>query len=1190
MFKRTSRVIAIVLTLCMVLTMNSAVFATTAAPSTAGTYDYVALGASQTLGYGAETDTAYPDQLKTQLENTGKTVNLTNQAMSNMRAEEVRMLLDDTYKGDSYTAKYFAGGLDKQRAATKAAVKNAELITVEVGMNNFGQFALQQIVSGGTLFDTDLTGIADAEKLSTFNTAKGLIAPMISDTLGYSDDDNVELLIDTFAYAYVGYKTSFDAIIKNIRQLNPNAQIVVLGIPNMMEGMTATMPGSDSEMDLGKLFGMVVDLGNLYAASESPYNTEYYFAAVGDTTTFLDEIAAYNGNPASLTASMKNCFDNLDANLNVTAKVNAKAKASAKSKALNNAYDVVATIMQAGAKNSTVDMKVLMENDFDAASKKLYKYIDDSINAAITAANNGKAYDFKFDNAMLKDTAVATALVMGVRFSVGSGFFAMPDAAGHQAMADSIMEAIEDGTTGAEVAGAEMSAAMDDIMEFVLNASTAMFDSQKQIVNKLKKTVNNLDSYAKAQVDSYASVKTAYSGKGMDAEVKAVEKELNEMRKAVKDVKGAIGTLATAVNGGKAANIESAAATVTTKMTAVDNAAAELEAYVKAASKKARELKVDNKAMKAVASEMSSHVALAYATYSTMKSDSRELAYAPAKDTSYYVALGDATTTAKIASNAYGRKLVKDLGLDYKKNYSNQGKEGMRVDDLLYILDETYEPDAYAKATFGGKIDSTRADLIEDIEKADLITVGFSNNTLLDIAISQMMTAFGGKATYEIDWTRLLDEESAAEIETMMKEIEGTLVEATAGMSISGFDMANVGKAGRAAIESYLYGYLGYYMNFQTAMDKIHEINPDAQIVLVGQYNAFDGTTLVMGEDKLPMGEYMGMLTDLMNLQQRGYATMTGKATYVEAEEVKVTNSAYAGEMDITGFVSQLMIKGVDTLAPSTDGHTYIKDQILAAMNIVDAQTKAVIEQLTGLYDLLNVNTSQLSKAETQIKDARSAYEALTAAQKAKVDADLVQMLEFCEADFDYVKVAAVGNSNVTNLKAKLATKTKLTVSWTGVSGAENYIVKIYRNGALVKTVNTTAKSVSMTNIYRGCTYKATVQPAAGIDGVTYTGVAKSASVTSKLDKANITAKKSGTNVKVSSKDQNSTGFQVWVSTSKSFNKNVTKKTFKTNYNALNGKAVALKKGTNYVKVRAYTTVNGKTVYGAWSLVKTVKR
>ena len=93
----------------------------------------------------------------------------------------------------------------------------------------------------------------------------------------------------------------------------------------------------------------------------------------------------------------------------------------------------------------------------------------------------------------------------------------------------------------------------------------------------------------------------------------------------------------------------------------------------------------------------------------------------------------------------------------------------------------------------------------------------------------------------------------------------------------------------------------------------------------------------------------------------------------------------------------------------------------------------------------------------------------------------------------------------------------------------------------------------------------------------------------SQLDKANITVKKTGANAVVKSKDQNSTGFQVWVAKDKAFKKNVTKKTFKTNNGGLN-KSIALKKGTNYIKVRAYTTVGGKTVYGAWSAVKTVKR
>lgn len=1245
MFKRTSRVIAIVMTLCMVFTMNSAVFATTANTASDNTFTYVTLGASQTNGYGMrgyldaevyqnpdkfDKDTAnvfgyerapeaaYPSLIAKQMEKqTGKNVELRQLAMSSMRAEEVRMLLDESYNGDDYTAWRFsaghnwfdrAGGVDKLRADYKDAVKKADLVTVEVGVNNFGVYAINQIISGGKKFETDLADIAAPDKMETYNMIKGMIKPMISDAVGV-DEATVELLADTFSYAYVGYKTSFDAIIAKIRELNPDTQIVVLGIPNMLAGVEAEMNGAT--LPLGDLFGYVVDLGNMYASTESPYLNEYLFASTGEAATFLEEAANYNGDPASLSINMKDCFDVYDDDLRLRSKVTAAFggdTTSAKySKALNNAYDVAATVCQAAAKNNVINLEAMLADDFGDAEDKAMAYIEKNIEAAITAAKNGKAFNFKFDNSLMNDPAVATAFSMGIRANFGNSFFAHPSEIGHQEVADAILEAIDFETTGPEAAAAEMSSMMNDIMGFMLSASPAMFDSQAQIVNKLKKAVNNLDSYAKAQVDNYVDVKAAYAGKGLDAEIKTVEKELNEMRKAVKDAKSAIGTLAIAVNNANIKGIETASATVNTKMVAVDAGAAEIDAAVRAAAKKARELGVDNKALKGVASEMSSYAALAYATTGIMKSDSRELAYAPVAgsldpkdsnnynpDASYYVALGDASTTAKNKSNAYGRKLIKDFAdvyganVNYNKNFSNEGLDGLRVDDLLYILDENYEPDAYSKAEFSSEA-ADRDELIAKIEKADLITVGFSNNTLLDIAIGQMMKAFGGTATYEIDWSRYLDEASAAEIETMMTGIEATLAEATAGMSIPGMNMANIGAAGRAAIENYLYGYMGFYMNYQTAMNKIAEINPDAKIVLVGMYNAFEGANLVMDEEKLPMGEYMGMLTDLMNLQQRGFAMMTGKATYVEAPDVEMIEDAFVGDLQITGFVALLM-KGIGDLSPSSNGHAYIKDQILAAMNVVDVQTEAVIGQLTGLYDMLNISSAQLSEVDYQIKEARKAYDALTATQKAKVDAELVQLLEFFEADYEYVKVAAVGNSSVTNLKAKFPVKTKLTVSWTGVTGAKNYVVKIYRNGALLKTTTTTAKSVSLTNIYRGCTYKATVQPVGVYNEVKYPGLIKTVTVTSKLDKANITAKKSGTNVKVSSKDQNSTGFQVWVSTSKTFKKNVTKKTFKTSGNALKNKAVALKKGTNYVKVRAYTTFNGKTTYGAWSAVKTVKR
>ena len=65
----------------------------------------------------------------------------------------------------------------------------------------------------------------------------------------------------------------------------------------------------------------------------------------------------------------------------------------------------------------------------------------------------------------------------------------------------------------------------------------------------------------------------------------------------------------------------------------------------------------------------------------------------------------------------------------------------------------------------------------------------------------------------------------------------------------------------------------------------------------------------------------------------------------------------------------------------------------------------------------------------------------------------------------------------------------------------------------------------------------------------------------------------------------NGTGFQIVISTDKKFKR---KKTIKTFYKT---KTVTVKKSkaTYYVKVRAFTKVNGKTKYGSYSKIKKIK-
>lgn len=1160
--------------------------------------------------------------------------------------------IGDWYTWDmlsSYRWKECCGGTDIAVKEYKKAISEADIISMATGNANFSVFGMERFAVALGTAEEDAIGnewldfeqaiaTSDPEMQEYLRALKAELKAIITKELAALDSpeltEKATGLIDALAYVCVSYVLHYAETMEAIMKLNPDVEFILMGIMDTKSGINVAFEqedGTKKVVNLMDLVGKLLSPVNTYIAGlpallqkngdELYSSATFYYAESPKIAVLGNEFEDYIDDPDSVTRERfiegivgvgstgivwqvlaptfneMNLLKKRNIELVPVTLENVLAYNAGKYDGLSDSeifscgvYMAVEKAVIKNSRDSAVDLNSLLSltSGFEPQMKLLANEMvqnENKIFENVTIVPAAKRTEKILFDLLMSDETMKGLLHMIGRMKIGTGLGGHPTAGGHDALAEAFIDTYKTGYTAAD----KMITAMDNLMAVMLKMSPVMFDSQKQIVNKLKKTVNNLDSYAKAQLDGYASVKEAYTGKGLDAELNTVETELTEMRKAVKEVKAAIGDLAAAVSGSDAEIIENAAGVVDAKMNDVDAVTDDLSTAVNAAAKKAVNAGVDGSALKAVASEMRSYTALAAATKDIMKGESRQLAYAPTEN-SLYVALGDSSTKARVASNAYGSKVTKALGLDYSKHFSNEGVDGMRVEDLLYILDETYEPDEYAEATFGRKIDSTREALITQVEEADLITIGFSNNTLLEISIGQMKKAFGGKVTNEIDWHRYFDAAIAEEIDSVIADIETTVIEATAGMSGAGINMNNIGVAVRTAIESYLYNYIGFYMNYQDTINKIIEINPDAKIVLLGISNSFDGTNLLMNGKEIPLGEYMGKLTALMNLQQKSFAMMTGKATYVDASDVEVGRSTYTGDIDMITFISRLLISGIDSLAPSVNGHTYIKDQIMAVMNVVDPQIEAVMDNMAGLYDLLNLNVSQMNAANKQIEAARSSYDELTADQKEKVNAELVQLLEFCESDFEYVKAFAVGNSNVTNLKAKLPLKSKLTVSWTGVSGAQKYKVKIYRNGRLFKTVNTTAKSVSLANIYRGCTYKATVQPVATINGTSFTGIAKSASVTSKLGKASIIAKKNGSKVKVSSKDQNSTGFQVWVSTNKKFNKNVIKKTFRTNGNALKSKAIVLKKGTNYVKVRAYTTINGKTVYGTWSVVKRIKR
>ena len=371
--------------LIMVIAMMFSICATTISAAALGigedqtvdkeTLNYVSLGASNVNGYGMhgyleeevyehpllkqntniygykqDTPGSYPVLIKDAL-SSKYNVNLSQLAMSSMRAEEVRFLLDDTYNGDAYTDWrfcdvegytqrssqnwfYLAGALEwaaqgkegtptqeqaveALKAAYRNAIENADLITVDIGVNNFGVYASNQIVSN--MYENDLNTI-DPELAAKYEEGKAYVLDLIAEyAAGIAiPTETLEHMADTMAYALVGFCLSFDAVMEQIYTLNPDATVVVVSIQNLMEGLYAQLPGIDEKIPFGDMFGALVNAANVYTATISPYATEYLYTDVradGHVEFFSDELLGYNGDPSTLSQDMKDCFDVYDNDL-----------------------------------------------------------------------------------------------------------------------------------------------------------------------------------------------------------------------------------------------------------------------------------------------------------------------------------------------------------------------------------------------------------------------------------------------------------------------------------------------------------------------------------------------------------------------------------------------------------------------------------------------------------------------------------------------------------------------------------------------------------------------------------------------------------------------------------------------------------------------------------------------------------
>ena len=182
-------------------------------------------------------------------------------------------------------------------------------------------------------------------------------------------------------------------------------------------------------------------------------------------------------------------------------------------------------------------------------------------------------------------------------------------------------------------------------------------------------------------------------------------------------------------------------------------------------------------------------------------------------------------------------------------------------------------------------------------------------------------------------------------------------------------------------------------------------------------------------------------------------------------------------------------------------------------------------------------------------------------------------------------------DSTIENFVVSKNYTTKIKLSWRAEIDAEGYEIYQYKNKKWekVKSIKSgSAKSTTIKKLSPGNTYKFRIQGYKKIEGKTVYSKYKTLKVMTKPSKVKIKNVKAGSNkATLKWKNVKSSGYEIQCSTWKNFRKNVKK--FTINKSKTKATVEKLNAGkTYYVRIRAYSKVNGKKYYGSWSKVRKV--
>ncbi|MBE6539753.1 MAG: hypothetical protein E7674_03330 [Ruminococcaceae bacterium] len=239
-------------------------------------------------------------------------------AQGGIRVEDLYLILGGEIEADQYfnervSTILLKGTVEATREDYIATLKKADLISFVIGGGNvttFVGYQIEKAAAGEALSAMDWAAIGYTQsEIAEIKEFLEMAVPM-ADMLGLMDkyvpeDMEIEnpalfasVLIESMLYGYASYNYYYPLVLDQIRAINPDAQLLILGMFNPVDdwNTTITVDGEEKFINIGGIASNLIDAANLQSLAFALTNDNTSFVDIRDTVTFLD--AEYAGKDA----------------------------------------------------------------------------------------------------------------------------------------------------------------------------------------------------------------------------------------------------------------------------------------------------------------------------------------------------------------------------------------------------------------------------------------------------------------------------------------------------------------------------------------------------------------------------------------------------------------------------------------------------------------------------------------------------------------------------------------------------------------------------------------------------------------------------------------------------------------------------------------------------------------------------